>query len=224
MQEKIFEEQGFLVVGPLLDRAACDRLDAIVSQHHMDAAGTRNMLELPWCKTLAESMRAHPLIAPDLPDDAVAMQCTLFEKSASQNWLVPVHQDLSIAVRERIDHPDLTGWSEKEGIVFVQPPESVLRHMLAIRLHLDDCGPEDGPLRVVPGSHRHGRMTNEQALAERDRHGEIICPVERGAALLMKPLLLHASSKSRGESRRRVLHFVYGPRYLPCGLQWRMAV
>ena len=30
----------------------------------------------------------------------------------------------------------------------------------------------------------------------------------------------HASSKAGGASRRRVLHFVFGPRELPAGLAW----
>ena len=34
--------------------------------------------------------------------------------------------------------------------------------MLVVRLHLDDCGEDNGPLRVLPGSHRLGRLTSEQ--------------------------------------------------------------
>jgi hypothetical protein len=35
---------------------------------------------------------------------------------------------------------------------------------------------------------------------------------------------LHASSKATGTSRRRVLHFVFGPRALPYGLEWERSV
>jgi hypothetical protein len=45
-------------------------------------------------------------------------------------------------------------------------------------------------------------------------------PVPRARAMLMQPLLLHASSKATGTSRRRVLHFLFGPPALPCGLAW----
>ena len=45
-------------------------------------------------------------------------------------------------------------------------------------------------------------------------------PTKRGDALLMRPLVLHASSKSSGSSLRRVLHFVFGPEVLPYGLAW----
>ncbi len=213
-----------MVTRPLLDHDACARLDAITAGLQVNTAGNRNLLELAWCAELARSIREHPLVVPMISDVSVAVQCTLFEKSKSQNWLVPVHQDLSIPVKEKVEHPDLTGWSRKEGSLFVQPPDSVLQEMVAVRLHIDDCGLEDGPLRIVPGSHKSGRLASATALAERDRSGEVTCPVERGGVLIMKPLLLHASSKASGQSRRRVLHFVYGPPVLPYGLRWRLAV
>ena len=118
----------------------------------------------------------------------------------------------------------LTGWSEKEGNIFVQPPAEVLRKIVAVRLHVDECSSDDGPLKVVPGSHTHGRTGHDTALALRDTLGEVVCPVARGGALLMSPLLLHSSSKATGQSRRRVLHFLFAPRSLPFGLRWCNAV
>ena len=44
-----------------------------------------------------------------------------------------------------------------------------------------------------------------------------------GAALVLRPLLLHASSKASGESRRRVLHFLFAPADPPNGLRWQHA-
>ena len=43
-------------------------------------------------------------------------------------------------------------------------------------------------------------------------------PAKRGDALILRPLVLHASSKPSGSSLRRVLHFVFGPEVLP--YQW----
>jgi hypothetical protein len=68
------------------------------------------------------------------------------------------------------------------------------------------------------------RFDNADALALRDRLGEVACAVKKGVGLLMKPLVLHASSKASGQSRRRVLHLVFGPRCLPLGLRWRQAI
>jgi hypothetical protein len=39
----------------------------------------------------------------------------------------------------------------------------------------------------------------------------------------MRPLVLHASSKSITNAQRRVLHYVFGPTELPWGLRWRNA-
>jgi len=176
-------------------------------------------LRQEWCADLACKVMAHPEVSKALPAHARAVQCTYFEKSAANNWLVPIHQDLSIPVSSRVDHPALSGWSEKEGAVFVQPPDGILEQMLAVRVHVDDCSFEDGPLRVVPGSHEFGRVEPAQA-SRAGRLSSVEIPAKRGDALLMRPLVLHASSKSSGSSQRRVLHFVFGPEALPYGLAW----
>lgn len=159
-----------------------------------------------------------------LPDDAVAVQCTVFEKSPVKNWLVAFHQDRSIPVRDRVEAPELTGWSEKEGDIFVQPPASLLEKITAVRLHIDPCTLESGALRVVPGSHLSGILAAADAERIRDIAGERVLPSPRGGALLLKPLLLHASSKASVSTQRRVLHFVYGPLQLPLGLEWRHVI
>ncbi|HEY8880785.1 MAG TPA: phytanoyl-CoA dioxygenase family protein [Roseateles sp.] len=182
--------------------------------------GSRCLLDQPWCVELAQALRAHALIGPLLPCDAVAVQCTYFEKSSSRNWLVPVHQDLSIPVAARVVARGWRGWSTKEGSLFGQPPVEVLESMVALRVHLDPCGVEDGALRFVPGSHCLGVIDAAAAVRERDRVGEQIGTASPGDVIAMKPLVLHASSKSRGFSRRRVLHFLFGPSQLPDGAAW----
>ena len=92
--------------------------------------------------------------------------------------------------------------------------------MLTIRIHLDECGPDNGPLRVVPRSHIHGVLEADASRALRDMHGETTCTVSVGGALLMRPLILHASSASTRPEHRRVLHFEYAAADLPQGLQW----
>ncbi|MCX5660605.1 MAG: phytanoyl-CoA dioxygenase family protein [Planctomycetota bacterium] len=213
-------EHGHLVTAPLLTAAACDDLIAQLDTVTIDGAGTRNLLDLPWCAALARRLASAAPIAARLPPDPACVQCTYFEKSPARNWLVPLHQDLSIPVAARVDHPAIRGWSEKEGLLYAQPPAEVLEELLAVRLQLDEPGEADGALRVVPGSHRAGILTDRDAAALRDRTGETTCPVPRGGALLLRPLLLHASSKLAGLRPRGVLHFLFGPAKLPLGLQW----
>lgn len=216
----MFSRDGFALVHDVLAPADCDVLAEAAAACVSDASGSREMLAHDWCRALAQRLRRHPAIAAVIPAGHLAVQCTYFEKSVTQNWLVPVHQDLGIPVRERVDHPDLRGWSEKEGGLFVQPPVALLEELVAVRVHLDPCGDADGPLQFVPGTHRSGRLDAAQARALRQAGPVVSCALEKGGALIMRPLALHASSKASGASRRRVLHFVFGPADLPCGLQW----
>lgn len=207
-----FARDGFAIVDTTgLDTRAID--DAAWS-----AQPPRRMLDAPWCRALAQALARVPAIAAVLPAGAVAVQCTRFEKSTARNWLVPRHQDLIIPVHERIDQRDLHGWSTKNGVTHVQAPANLLRRLVAVRLHLDACGIEDGALHVVPGSHLRGIVGDEDAALPRAL--EVACPVPQGHAMIMRPLLLHRSGKASGSSRRRVLHIVFGPEHLPLRLRW----
>ena len=216
-----FDNDGFAVMPELLSDAELAHIDTALAGRSQ--VGARDLLAEPWCFELALRLQADARLGDALPRTHVPAQCTSFEKSVERNWLVPVHQDVAIPVAKRVDHPGLTGWSTKGGAWFVQPPVEVLEQLVAVRLHVDDCGVDDGLLHVVPGSHRHGRLADASAIALRDAHGTIACPVPRGGAMALRPLLLHASSKATGTSRRRVLHFLFGPRVLPCGLAWARA-
>lgn len=218
-----FARNGFVHVPDVLSGHSAD-IARHVEMGSGASGGTRCLLATAWCAALADRLREHPELAMLLPKGHAAVQCTYFEKSSERNWLVPLHQDLSIPVAERIDGSGWSGWSQKEGTVFVQPPVAVLEQLVAVRLHLDPCTVSDGPLRVVPGSHTRGVLAPDAAAAVRDAQGETLCEAEVGSALVMRPLLLHASSKSMGSGRRRVLHFLYGPCLLPHGLRWHIAV
>ena len=217
-----FDLDGYFVVPAVLSEAECAAAASKVQLADSTAGGTRCLLSQPWCAELAGSLRAHPALHGLIARDSVAVQCNYFEKSAGRNWLVPIHQDLSIPVAKRVAAPTLRGWSEKEGMLFVRAPVNLLEQLVAVRIHLDVCGAQDGPLRVVPGSHRRGVIGD--AVACREAGQETFCLAGVGAALVLRPLLLHASSKGTGTGRRRVLHFVFGPRDLPFGLEWNAAV
>jgi hypothetical protein len=219
-----FKKDGYFVIPGVIDAVLNRRLGAFVGGIANGGAGSRRLLDEAWCTHLAGALRGDARIRSLLPRDSVAVQCTLFDKSPTKNWLVALHQDLSIPVRDRVDGPECSGWSEKEGQLYVQPPVSVLERLVAVRVHIDDCTVESGALRVVPKSHLEGRLSKEQAEALRSQYGETLVPVGRGGALVMRPLLLHASSKATSLTPRRVLHFVFGPPSLPLDLEWRWGV
>lgn len=214
-----FATAGFALIENVVSEAACIALAARATQS-APLVGRGNLLDEPWCATALAAIRAHPLLEALLVESPVAVQCTYFAKSDAWNWAVPLHQDLVIPVAQRVPHPALCGWSMKEGALFVTAPHSVLERSVALRLHLDDCGAENGPLLVVPGSHRSG-IVSAPVRADTQR---VACVAPRGAALAMRPLLLHSSNKTRGTAARRILHFLFGPSELPFGLEWHHAV
>ena len=108
----------------------------------------------------------------------------------------------------------------KADVLHVQPPAMVLENMLSVRLHLDACGEDNGALRVIAGSHQHGRIPEEKISSVRHAGPEKVCAVGRGGALLMRPLLLHASSPSLAPEHRRVIHLDFASVQLPLGMNW----
>jgi len=142
-----------------------------------------------------------------------------FNKTQSANWKVVWHQDLTISVRERRDFDGFGSWTMKDGVLHVQPPADVMSGMLAIRLHLDESGSDNGPLRVIADSHKQGRLSAEQ-VASLKKEAAVTCCVPKGGALLMRPLLLHASSRCVIPKPRRVIHLEFAATELPQGLEW----
>jgi ectoine hydroxylase-related dioxygenase (phytanoyl-CoA dioxygenase family) len=134
--------------------------------------------------------------------------------------MVPWHQDLTVAVQARVAAPGFGPWTVKAGVPHVQPPVGVLERMVTVRVHLDDCDERSGALRVVPGSHRGGRLGAVATRGWLDRVAPVPCPVPAGGALVIRPLLLHASSASDAPGHRRVIHLEYAADPLPGGVAW----
>jgi ectoine hydroxylase-related dioxygenase (phytanoyl-CoA dioxygenase family) len=140
---------------------------------------------------------------------AVPFRATLFDKSPTSNWLVVWHQDTALPLRERRDTPGWGPWSVKDGVNYAHAPASALELVFALRLHLDDSNAENGPLRVLPGTHTRG-VLNDDALHELSvQIAAIDCVAPRGGILAIRPLVVHASSKSQSQEPRRVLHIEY---------------
>jgi ectoine hydroxylase-related dioxygenase (phytanoyl-CoA dioxygenase family) len=168
---------------------------------------------------LSQSTMVHQLI----PRDMRPVRSILFDKTVEENWPVAWHQDLTIAVSAQHPVPGYGPWSLKEGIPHVQPPLSLLENMVTLRFHLDDTPATNGALQVIPGSHRHGRISADDTA--RYLTGEVVCECRAGDVLVMSPLLLHASRRSAAPKRRRILHIEYARHAdLSPALQWAEAV
>jgi hypothetical protein len=145
-----------------------------------------------------------------------------FDKTAEANWFVPWHQDRSVALAERRETEGFGAWTSKSGVVHAEPPVSLLEQMVTLRVHLDTCGEDDGPLEVAPGTHRHGRLGRDGIEALVAGVPVRLCLAERGDILVMSPLLLHRSQRARRPTRRRVLHLEYCSGRLAAGLSWAL--
>jgi hypothetical protein len=221
-----FREVGFTVVEGLFEadelpalRAEADRLLATSSER----GGARNILQRSeLLRDLALGGAPARAAAEVLDGPPRPTKLTIFDKTPLANWKVPWHQDLTIAVSARFPVDGFGPWSVKGGVVHVQPPIEVLRQTVAVRVHLDDTPASNGALRLLPGTHRLGRV-DESSLEVLQRDGrEVVCSMKAGSALLMSPLLLHASSAAEVPTRRRVLHFEYSAAQLPADLEWSL--
>jgi ectoine hydroxylase-related dioxygenase (phytanoyl-CoA dioxygenase family) len=216
-----FARDGFVILPAVVDSSALEllRVEADRLLRESDhRGGARNALGKS--SLLRDSSSALEIATSLLGPAARATKLTVFDKSPLANWKVPWHQDLTISVADRREVEGYGPWSTKDGVCHVQPPPDVLQQIVAVRIHLDDTPAENGALRVLGGSHKMGRLTGDELLRLRKQLPETVCPVPIGGAMVMSPLLVHASSPAASPWRRRVLHYEFSSYELPGGLAW----
>ena len=227
----LVERSGFAVIQNVIDIGTVNKLLIELENLKADAAfkrrdgktfGIRNLLNVfPPARELANNSLLRSLVESVLGNKARLVRGIYFDKHGEANWKVAWHQDLTITVCQRTEVEGYGPWSMKAGIQHVQPPVSILEKMLALRLHLDDTDESNGALRVIGGSHKHGRLDAHEIQSWKRQQDRITsCPVTKGGVMVMRPLLLHASSAASNPKHRRVLHFEYSSADLPCGLMW----
>lgn len=215
-------------VSPELVAALCERF---LQPADARRGGKRNALDIGEVQAAIAALRS---LAGHLCNGGNApVRCVrgiVFDKTPAVNWKVAWHQDRTIAVAERHDVAGFGPWSSKDGVGHVEPPAEVLGRMITLRLHLDDCGESNGPLRVIPDSHRLDILSDGQIAALRNVGGvgeasrEITLTCAAGDVLAMRPLLLHASAAATQPSRRRVVHLEFSPDQLPQPLTWQWSL
>ena len=172
-------------------------------------AGVRRALSLSPVAALAWQSQMIELARCILGSDAFPFRATLFDKSPAANWLVVWHQDTALPLRRRIELPGWGPWSVKEGIVYAHAPSTALSQVLALRLSCDESTLVNGPLRVLPRTHTLGVLSDDTLHDLSTQIEPVDCIVPKGGVVAMRPLVVHASSKSHTEMPRRVLHIEY---------------
>jgi hypothetical protein len=224
-----FTQDGYQIIKSFLSVEECDSLAAeltpLLEQQqalsNSKIGGVRNLLQTQArVSKLSRSRQLLSVLEPLGGSPMFPVRAIFFDKNPESNWLVPWHQDLAIAVTERIETPGFAGWSVKDGAIHVHPPREILEQMITVRLHLDDCDASNGALKIIPQSHQHGKL-GATAISTLTAGGQlVICEAAKGDVLLMRPLLLHASSPAENPRHRRILHIEYASLELPNGLKW----
>jgi len=213
----LVDKDGFAILPVCLDKA---NVEALRTQFDDTRDPQRNLLSVPSVRAVAGSKPVRDPMEAVLGSKCFAVRGIFFNKSRASNWKVVWHQDLTIAVRERKDVAGFGPWTMKAGLAHVQPPAEIMAGILAIRLHLDESELDNGPLRVIPGSHKEGRLSADR-IGCWEKRTSVICTIPSGGALLMRPLLLHASSACTAPKPRRVIHLEFAAADLPDGLEWQ---
>jgi ectoine hydroxylase-related dioxygenase (phytanoyl-CoA dioxygenase family) len=224
------ECDGFAIVDDVLatdevqrlrDAIATAQVEGAVRRRRGSTYAIRNLLSIvPETASVVGSPCVREMATSVLGSTPMLTRALLFDKTPDANWTVTWHQDVTVALKRRVETSGFGPWSVKAGIVHVRPPAEVLQRMLTIRVHLDDCDADNGALRVLSGSHRAGFLESEQIEDWVNTGQPITCAVRAGGAVLMRPLILHASAASTTARQRRVIHLEFAGDRLPGGLEW----
>lgn len=216
---------SFLADGAQLFRAALSRdqlhrLEAVLTHLPRDHAGVRLRGVEGLAPFLTASGHVGRCAATVLGENCRPVRAILFDKTPGMNWTLGWHQDRTIAVKQRVDIDGFMTWSVKGGMVHVEPPFELLSRMVTLRLHIDAVPASNAPLLIAPGSHRIGRVAEDDTRSVVQRCGTVACLADAGDIWLYATPILHASEAAAMPAHRRVLQVDFSVDQLPGGLEW----
>ena len=225
MNQSQLREEGFTVLPDIFYHDEVDALIDCIAKATSSGPQFRKtndlfairqfLMALPQAADLTFTNSFKEIVREYAGGDHFVVKSIYFDKPEGSNWFVAWHQDLTIAVDKRLDCPGFSGWTNKQESFSVQPPPDILESTFTFRIHLDDTDEENGALRVIPGSHQKGVLRVAGVAGD-----ERVCSVNKGGVMVMRPLLLHASSRVTNNRQRRVIHIEFCNRQLPEGLNW----
>jgi len=172
-------------------------------------AGIRHVLGIEAISNLARKPRLIGLARVVLGADAMPFHATLFDKSLPANWLAVWHQDTALPLQEKCERAGWGPWSVKQDVIYAHAPAAAREKILALRVHIDESASENGPLKVLAGTHNSGVLSDDSIQELAARVPATDCVVLKGGILAMRPLVVHSSSKSQDSAPRRVLYIEY---------------
>jgi hypothetical protein len=215
-----FSDDGAQLFQAALTRDQLGLLEATLSHLPSDQAGLRLRGVDGLAPLLASSGHIGRCAASVLGDGCRPVRAILFDKTAATNWALGWHQDRTIAVKERVSIDGFRTWSIKGGMLHVEPPFELLSGMVTLRVHIDPVPASNAPLLIAPGSHKLGRVPEEDVREVVRRCGTVACLAESGDIWLYATPILHASEAASAPMHRRVLQVDFSVGQLPGGLEW----
>lgn len=221
-------DKGFAVINNCFTVAEVDNIIGLISEVNTDGANFRKssdlfairqfLKEVPQIAFFVFTPKFISLISELFGNEYFVVKSIYFDKPGESNWFVAWHQDLTISVDRKIDVEGFGPWTVKQNQFAVQPPFAVLNDNFTIRIHLDDTDENNGALKVIPASHLKNIYRPETI----NYNNETIatCNVKKGGIMIMKPLLMHASSRTVNENKRRVIHIEFSRSKLPVNFNW----
>lgn len=184
----------------------------------------RNLIKLaPELASLWRRDELVDLLRATLGETVGLVRVLYFDKHPNRTWTLPWHQDMTIAVKDNtLPSDSFCKPTTKSGVSHVEASADVLQQMLTLRIHLDEVTDENGPLKVIRGSH-FGKVADQTGNAASQSHEVDTIYATAGDVLAMRPLISHSSGASTpGTSRhRRILHLEFsGQPQLPDGFEW----
>jgi hypothetical protein len=214
-------DDGAQLFAHALDEAACGRLETALAALPTSRPGVRIGKGRQLQPFLSDAGPVGAIATSVLGEQARPVRAILFDKTAERNWALGWHQDRTIVVEERIDTDGYGPWTVKSGLIQVEPPFAILERMVTLRVHLDAVDERNAPLRIVPGSHRLGRLPEAEIGRVVTTFGERPCLAERGDVWLYATSIVHASLAADPPRRRRVLQVDFSADATPGPLAWR---
>ncbi|MBX2841050.1 MAG: WYL domain-containing protein, partial [Flammeovirgaceae bacterium] len=220
---KKLEYKGFALINNIYTNREVKKMKTLVDQHfgksEVNPYSQRKLLnKIPELISIIFNKNLKKIIST-VNSKVFLTKSIYFDKSPQANWYVTWHQDIPINVNKKMETEGFYGWTKKEDVISVCPPVEITKHTFSIRIHLDETNESNGALKVISGSHNKILSDDEIQLIS-ENSSPVICDVGPGGIQLMMPLILHASSKSKQQKRRRVIHLEFCDMDLPKPLEW----
>jgi hypothetical protein len=214
-------DDGAQLFAQALDEAACACLETALAALPRSRPGVRISEGRELQPFLNDTGPIGAIAASVLGEQARPVRAIVFDKTVDRNWALGWHQDRTIVVKERMETDGYGPWTVKSGLIQVEPPFEILERMVTLRVHLDAVDGRNAPLRIVPGSHRLGRLPEAEIERVVATFGERLCLAERGDVWLYATPIIHASLAADPPQRRRVLQVDFSADATPGPLAWR---